>query len=66
LEQTINWYLERADWVEGVRQAEYRNFYAKYYENRNSALEAVMAAGDDSVAFGMAAEERGPRKDERN
>jgi dTDP-glucose 4,6-dehydratase len=66
LEQTVSWYREHADWVESVRQGEYRNYYAKYYENRNSALEAVMAAGGDSVGFGAVAEDRGSRKDEGN
>jgi dTDP-glucose 4,6-dehydratase len=66
LEQTVNWYREHADWVEAVRRGEYRTYYAKYYENRNSSLEAVMSAGGDSLASSAAGQERGSRKDRRN
>jgi dTDP-glucose 4,6-dehydratase len=66
LEQTVNWYREHADWVEAVRRGEYRTYYAKYYENRNFSLEAVMSAGGDSLASGAAGEEIGSRKDRTN
>jgi dTDP-glucose 4,6-dehydratase len=66
LEQTINWYREHADWMEGVRRGDYRNYYAKYYENRDSALEAVMSPGGDSVASRAAGEEIASRKDHTN
>jgi dTDP-glucose 4,6-dehydratase len=65
LEQTINWYREHADWVEAVRRGEYRDYYAKYYENRNSSLEAVMSAGG-SVASAAPGEERASRKAHTN
>ena len=63
LEQTVNWYREHAGWVEAVRRGEYRTYYAKYYENRDSSLEAVMSTGGDSLASGAAREERRSRKD---
>jgi dTDP-glucose 4,6-dehydratase len=52
LEQTVRWYREQADWVEAVRRGEYRTYYAKFYENRNTSLEAVMSAGMDATARG--------------
>jgi dTDP-glucose 4,6-dehydratase len=66
LEQTVNWYRENADWVEAVRRGEYRTYYAKYYENRNSSLEVVMSAGSDSLASGAAGEEIGADKHRTN
>ena len=66
LEQTVNWYREHADWVEGVRRGDYRTYYAKYYENRNSSLEKVMSAGGDSLAAGAPGEEIASRKDRMN
>ena len=66
LEQTINWYREHAGWVEAVQRGEYRTYYARYYENRNSSLEAVMSATDDSVASRAAGEEKAARKDRTN
>jgi dTDP-glucose 4,6-dehydratase len=50
LEQTVKWYGENQDWVEAIRRGEYLTYYNKYYEHRNSSLEAVMSAGSDSVA----------------
>jgi len=47
LARTVGWYRDNADWVEAVRRAEYRTYYAKCYENRNTLLEAVMSAGRD-------------------
>jgi len=50
LEQTIKWYGENAAWVESIRRGDYLTYYKKYYENRNSSLEAVMSAGSASAA----------------
>jgi len=66
LEQTVNWYRENADWVEAIRRGEYRTYYAKYYENRNTSLEAVMSTGSDSAAQGGARDEIGASKDQAN
>jgi dTDP-glucose 4,6-dehydratase len=65
LAQTVNWYREHADWVDAVQRGEYRTYYAKYYENRNSSLEAVMTAGS-SVASTAPGEERASRKGRTN
>jgi dTDP-glucose 4,6-dehydratase len=57
LEQTVRWYRENAHWVGAIRRGEYRSYYAKYYENRNTSLEAVMSAGRDRTAESSAGNE---------
>lgn len=41
LRRTIDWYKTNKKWLDAVRDGEYRSYYAKYYENRNSSLQAV-------------------------
>jgi len=41
LRQTIEWYRDHAAWLAGVRGGEYRSYYAKYYENRESSLRDI-------------------------
>jgi len=41
LRQTIAWYRGNGEWLAGVRGGEYRSYYAKYYENRDSSLHAL-------------------------
>jgi dTDP-glucose 4,6-dehydratase len=41
LQQTIDWYKTNAKWMAGVRGGEYRSYYEKYYENRDSSLQAI-------------------------
>lgn len=38
LRKTIEWYRSHDAWLAGVRGGEYRTYYAKYYENRDSSL----------------------------
>jgi dTDP-glucose 4,6-dehydratase len=45
LHQTIDWYRANAKWMAGVRGGEYRTYYQKYYENRDSSLHAVAQSG---------------------
>jgi dTDP-glucose 4,6-dehydratase len=45
LRQTIEWYRTNTKWLEGVRGGEYRTYYQKYYENRDSSLHAITKAG---------------------
>jgi dTDP-glucose 4,6-dehydratase len=45
LRQTIEWYRTNSKWLEGVRGGEYRTYYQKYYENRNSSLHAITESG---------------------
>ena len=47
LRQTIGWYLAHTDWIAGVRGGDYRTYYAKYYEHRDSSLHDL-AAGTKS------------------
>lgn len=42
LRQTIDWYGSHAAWLAGVRGGEYRSYYAKYYDNRNSSLRDIV------------------------
>jgi dTDP-glucose 4,6-dehydratase len=41
LRQTIEWYQSNDKWLIGVRGGEYRSYYHKYYENRDSSLDAI-------------------------
>ena len=41
LRQTIDWYRENTDWMAGVRGGDYRTYYEKYYEDRESSLHAL-------------------------
>ena len=41
LRQTIEWYRENVNWLAGVRGGEYRSYYEKYYENRDSSLQDI-------------------------
>jgi len=45
LGQTIDWYRKNTDWMAGVRGGDYRSYYEKYYENRNSSLHAMVHLG---------------------
>jgi dTDP-glucose 4,6-dehydratase len=42
LRQTIEWYRKHDGWLAGVRAGEYRSYYAKYYENRDSSLQDIV------------------------
>ncbi len=48
LRQTIDWYRNNATWLEGVRGGEYRSYYEKYYENRDSSVFSVAPTGSKS------------------
>ena len=45
LRQTIEWYRTNTKWLGGVRGGEYRTYYQKYYENRDSSLHAITESG---------------------
>jgi dTDP-glucose 4,6-dehydratase len=45
LRRTIDWYKLNTKWIEGVRGGEYRAYYEKYYEQRDSSLHAIAQAG---------------------
>ncbi len=44
LRQTIEWYRSNAGWVADVRGGDYRAYYKKYYEERDSVLPRVIRA----------------------
>ncbi|HTZ73153.1 MAG TPA: dTDP-glucose 4,6-dehydratase, partial [Candidatus Aquilonibacter sp.] len=44
LRQTIDWYKDNRDWVAGIRDGEYRLYYEKYYENRDSSLDDIQSS----------------------
>jgi dTDP-glucose 4,6-dehydratase len=48
LRKTIDWYMKNADWVADVRDGEYRSYYEKYYENRDSSLNGLLSTGQKS------------------
>lgn len=41
LQDTISWYKKSKKWLDSVRTGEYRQYYEKYYENRESSLQAL-------------------------
>jgi dTDP-glucose 4,6-dehydratase len=45
LRQTIDWYRSNTKWMARVRDGEYRSYYEKYYENRDSSLHAIAQTG---------------------
>lgn len=49
LRRTIEWYKTNAEWLEQVRGGEYRSYYEKYYENRDSSLHAIAESGRKSI-----------------
>jgi dTDP-glucose 4,6-dehydratase len=49
LRKTIDWYRENTAWMAGVRGGEYRNYYEKYYVNRDSSLHAITQSGPKSA-----------------
>lgn len=41
LRQTIDWYKKNDNWVAEVRAGEYLSYYERYYDNRESSLNAI-------------------------
>jgi dTDP-glucose 4,6-dehydratase len=41
LKQTVQWYQSNGQWLAEIRKGEYRSYYEKYYENRDSSLRAI-------------------------
>src|ERR1700683_2691510 len=48
LRQTIDWYRSNKDWMAGIRGGEYRTYYEKYYENRDSSLGKIIQPASKS------------------
>lgn len=49
LRQTIEWYESNNDWLSSVQAGEYRSYYEKYYDNRDSSLRALVASEPKSL-----------------
>ena len=43
LKRAVEWYRTNTQWVESVRDGEYRDYYKKYYEERDSTLQADLS-----------------------
>lgn len=41
LRQTIDWYKSNGDWTAEIRGGEYRDYYEKYYDNRDFSLHGI-------------------------
>jgi dTDP-glucose 4,6-dehydratase len=50
LRQTIEWYKNHGDWLKGVRDGDYRSYYERYYDNRESSLRAIAEPVPGSTA----------------
>ncbi len=44
LRQTIDWYKTNPAWIAGVRGGDYLSYYDKYYENRDTSLNAISSS----------------------
>jgi len=44
LRRTIEWYESNPDWLDSVNAGEYRSYYEKYYDNRDSSLRGIAPA----------------------
>jgi dTDP-glucose 4,6-dehydratase len=49
LRRTIEWYESNPDWLASVNAGEYRAYYEKYYENRDSSLRDISPAEPKSL-----------------
>lgn len=50
LQQTVDWYRNHSDWLAAVRDGAYRSYYEKYYEKRDSSLQALSSSGENSTS----------------
>ena len=49
LRQTIKWYESNTDWLASVHAGEYRSYYEKYYDNRDSSLRGIAPSEPKSL-----------------
>jgi len=50
LRKTIDWYKQNTKWVEDVRAGEYRSYYERFYEKRDSALQEIARSASQASA----------------
>jgi dTDP-glucose 4,6-dehydratase len=44
LRQTVKWYESNNNWLANVQAGEYRSYYEKYYDNRDSSLRTIVGS----------------------
>jgi dTDP-glucose 4,6-dehydratase len=49
LRQTMRWYESNTEWLAGVQAGEYRSYYEKYYDNRDSSLRTILPSEAKSL-----------------
>jgi dTDP-glucose 4,6-dehydratase len=49
LQQTMKWYESNADWLTSLQAGEYRSYYEKYYDRRDSSLHALLPSEQKSL-----------------
>jgi dTDP-glucose 4,6-dehydratase len=49
LRQAIKWYESNAEWLTSLQAGEYRSYYEKYYDNRDSSLQAILPSEPKSL-----------------
>ncbi len=49
LRQTMEWYESNAEWLISLQAGEYRSYYEKYYDNRDSSLQAILPSEPKSL-----------------
>ena len=57
LQQTVHWYQNHSEWVQGVRSGEYVNYYRRMYEKRAETLSALKKAAPAQGAVGQGSSE---------
>jgi len=50
LRQTMKWYESNAEWLTSLQAGEYRSYYEKYYDNRDSSLHAILPSEPKSLS----------------
>jgi dTDP-glucose 4,6-dehydratase len=49
LRQTMKWYKSNTEWLTSLQAGEYRAYYEKYYDNRDSSLHAILPSEPKSL-----------------
>jgi dTDP-glucose 4,6-dehydratase len=49
LRETMKWYESNSEWLTSLQAGEYRSYYEKYYDNRDSSLHAISPSEPKSL-----------------
>jgi dTDP-glucose 4,6-dehydratase len=41
LGRTVDWYCKNSEWMQSVRDGNYKSYYQRYYEDRAATLESI-------------------------